>query len=70
VFEIDIKNCNHCNGAVKVIASIKDQAGIKQKLEHIQQRGESVQPKPHPDRPVLARFRARKNKFHTTVLSD
>ena len=33
VFKIDIETCDHCGGAVKVIASIEDPAVIKQILK-------------------------------------
>jgi hypothetical protein len=35
VFNIDIATCEHCSGAVRVIASIEDPAVIKQLLEHL-----------------------------------
>ena len=38
VFKIDIEVCEHCGGAVKVIASIEDPAVIKQILEHLEGR--------------------------------
>ena len=37
VFKIDIEICEHCGGAVKVIASIEDPAVIKKILEHLAQ---------------------------------
>ena len=40
VFKIDIVTCDHCGGAVKVIASIEDPAVIKQILEHLDRRAE------------------------------
>ena len=33
VFKIDIETCDHCGGAVNVIASMEDPAVIKQILE-------------------------------------
>ena len=44
VFEIDILNCEHCGGAVKVIASIEDPAVIKQILAHLDRRAEPATP--------------------------
>ena len=41
-FKIDIETCEHCGGAVKVIASIEDPAVIKQILEHLERRLEIV----------------------------
>ena len=40
VFKNDILICEHCGGAVKVIASIEDPAVIKQTFEHIDRRAE------------------------------
>jgi hypothetical protein len=36
VFDIDIKVCEACGGAVKIIACIEDQTVIKQILSHLQ----------------------------------
>ena len=44
VFKIDIEVCDHCGGAVKVIASIEDPAVIKQILEHLDRRTEPATP--------------------------
>ena len=44
VFKIDIATCNHCGGAVKVIASIEDPAVIKQILAHLEQRAAPATP--------------------------
>ena len=44
VFKIDIETCEHCGGAVKVIASIEDPAVIKQILAHLKQRAEAATP--------------------------
>ena len=41
-FKIDIETCEHCGGAVKVIASIENPAVIKQILEHLERRLEIV----------------------------
>ena len=40
VFKIDIETCEHCGGAVKVIASIEDLIVIKKILEHFDRRAE------------------------------
>lgn len=44
VFKIDILTCEHCGGAVNVIASIEDPAVIKKILEHLDRRGEAATP--------------------------
>ena len=44
VFKIDIEVCDHCGGAVKVIASIEDPAVIKQIMEHLDRRTEPATP--------------------------
>ena len=44
VFKIDIETCEHCGGAVKVIASIEDPAVVKQILAHLKQRAEAATP--------------------------
>ena len=44
VFKIDIETCDHCGGAVKVIASIEDPTVIKQILEHLERRAELAFP--------------------------
>ena len=36
--------CEHCGGAVKVIASIEDPAVIKQILDHLKRRAEAATP--------------------------
>ncbi len=36
VFDIDIQTCEHCGGAVRIIARIEDPAVIKTILEHRQ----------------------------------
>jgi hypothetical protein len=38
VFNIDIETCEHCGGAVKIIASIEDPAIIRRILEHLERR--------------------------------
>jgi len=38
VFNIDIANCEHCGGTVKIIASIEDPVVIRRILEHLDQR--------------------------------
>ena len=42
VFKLDIETCEHCGGAVKVLASIADPAVIKKILEHLDRRAELV----------------------------
>ena len=42
--KIDIEICEHCGGAVKVIASIEDPAVIKQILDHFARRAEAATP--------------------------
>ena len=42
VFKIDILTCEHCGGAVKVIASIEDPAVIKKILDHLARRAEAA----------------------------
>ena len=44
VFKIDIEICEHCGGAVKVIASLEEPAVIKQILEHLDRRAEAATP--------------------------
>ena len=44
VFKIDILTCEHCGGAVKVIASIEDPAVIKRILTHLERRAEPATP--------------------------
>ena len=50
VFEIDISKCVHCNGKMKIIASIKDPPVIKKILTHL-----GLSPIPPPLAP--ARYR-------------
>ena len=50
VFNIDIDSCQHCGGAVKVIACIEDSEVIKKILEHLDHHTESVKRTPHPAR--------------------
>ena len=38
VFNIDIKTCSECSGAVKVIACIEDPTVIRQILDHLGQK--------------------------------
>ena len=42
VFKVDIETCEHCGGAVKVIASIEDPAVIKQILEYLDRRAQAT----------------------------
>ena len=44
VFQIDIEVCDHCGGAVKVIASIEDPVVIKKILDHLARRAEAATP--------------------------
>ena len=44
VFQIDILTCEHCGGAVKVIASIEDPAVIKKILQHLDRHVEPAAP--------------------------
>ena len=44
VFNIDIETCEHCGGAVKVIASIEDPAVIRKILEHLDRRAQATPP--------------------------
>ena len=44
VFKIELETCEHCGGAVKVIASIEDPAVIKQILDHLKRRAEAATP--------------------------
>ena len=44
VFKIEIETCEHCGGAVKVLASIEDPAVIKQILDHLDRRTEPATP--------------------------
>jgi len=44
VFKIDILTCEHCGGAVKVLASIEDPAVIKKILDHLARRAEATTP--------------------------
>jgi len=50
VFKIDIETCEHCGGAVKVIACIEDPAVVKRILDHLEQRPESNATRTHPAR--------------------
>ena len=44
VFKIDIETCEHCGGAVKVLASIEDPVVIKTILDHLARRAEAARP--------------------------
>ena len=50
VFEIDISKCVHCNGKMKIIASIKDPPVIKKILTHL-----GLSPIPPPLAPARCR---------------
>ena len=45
---IDIKTCQHCGGAVKIIACIEDPSVIKKILEHLK-------PTEYPANPSFSR---------------
>ena len=44
VFKIDIQTCEHCGGAVKIIASIEAPVVIKKILAHPARRAEAATP--------------------------
>ena len=44
VFKIDRLTCEHCGGAVKVIASMEDSVVIKQILAHLERRAAPAMP--------------------------
>ena len=44
VFRIDIEVCEHCGGAVRIIASIEDPAVIEKILTHIERRDAAASP--------------------------
>ena len=44
VFDIDVKSCVRCGGAVRVIASIEEPALIERILAHVRERGAKVEP--------------------------
>ena len=44
VFKIELLTCEHCGGAVKVIASIEDPAVIKKILDHLERRTDAPTP--------------------------
>ena len=48
VFKIEIQTCEHCGGAVKVIASIEDPVVIKTILDHLARRAEAATPASRP----------------------
>ena len=50
VFRIDIETCEHCGGAVKVIASIEDPVVIQRILDHLERRSTTAQASPHAAR--------------------
>jgi ribosomal protein S27E len=49
VFHIDIETCNHCGGAVKIIACIEDPMVIEKILTHLNQQSASTKPAPRPE---------------------
>ena len=44
VFKIETETCEHCGGAVKVIASIEDPVVIKKILAHLARRAAATTP--------------------------
>jgi hypothetical protein len=46
VFKIDIETCDHCGGAVKIIACIEDPAVIEKILTHLNKQTVSAKPVP------------------------
>ena len=48
VFKIDIETCEHCGGAIKVIASIEDPVVIKTILAHLARQAEAATPVSRP----------------------
>lgn len=48
VFNIDIDTCSECGGAMRVIASIEDQAVIRKILAHLDQKAGADQPESLP----------------------
>jgi hypothetical protein len=50
VFNIDIDTCQHCGGAVKVIACIEDPGVIKKILDHLESHTELAETTPNPAR--------------------
>ena len=49
VFRIEIETCEHCGGAVRIIASIEDPAVIEKILAHIERR-DAAAASPHAPR--------------------
>lgn len=49
VFNIDIETCNHCGGAVKIIACIEDPMVIEKILTHLNQKTDCEKPAPRPE---------------------
>ena len=59
VFNIDITTCNHCGGAVKIIACIEDPLVIKKILDHLDAKSAalaSANQLPEPRAPPQARL--------------
>jgi hypothetical protein len=46
VFRIDIETCDHCGGAVKIIACIEDPAVIEKILTHLNKQTACAKPVP------------------------
>lgn len=52
VFNIDIETCNHCGGAVKIIADIEDPAVIEKILTHPNKKAAGAKPARLPESPA------------------
>ena len=48
VFRIDIETCEHCGGAVRIIASIEDPVVIEKILTHLDEKGASAEASRQP----------------------
>lgn len=49
VFNIDIETCSACGGAMKVIACIEDPVVIKQILDHLKHKAETIESRALPE---------------------
>lgn len=52
VFNIDIETCNHCGGAVKIIADIEDPAVIEKILTPLNKKAAGAKPARLPESPA------------------
>ena len=68
MLKIDIETCEHCGGAVKVLASIEDPVVIKQTLEHLKQRAAPARPAFRPFARAAANGMAGPKGTRLTVL--